>query len=322
MRFSAFTSYGFLRYTSKPSVHESVYKSMRTALGGDSPSPKSYNFSVGGHVEASLFARSKTIGATLCITERAGNQSDPAETLEMMPWLEKDHRIIVPMTASIAERRAVLKARAMAGKGARRESVENQLRAVLGDDFVAYRPVNESEQHTWPLPQGASPGVYTRTDIAPKHFRVLYGNTILGSDWVGYEAIADDTEVMDIGDIASMNAGDLENAERVTVTDTRVSALGVLEFQATFSLYHTLDMLISTGPFPAQMSTRRFSFVVVSAAASVDPVKRAKVDEVMNRIARGVSSWAVVQESAPGVIGPYIIGVSPLGTTPFGPITI
>lgn len=326
MKFSTFSRYGFMAFTSRKSPHELVYRSMKSALGGDTSPAQTYDLTPGTYAEARVYGQAQAIARGNNDLIRAGNQSNPRKVFEMLPTVLLDFRITPPPNATIQQKRDLLTARASRDDGATQSAVENQLLALLGPSrFVAYRPLKTAESNLWPTVPGNGPGVYTRIDIAPKQFSLILGNTVVGSpDWVSYAPLNADVlppPTVLVGDQLCVNAGDLANAERVTCIATR-TLLGVPQFQATFTLFHGFGFVATTGPFPAQFSTKRFSFIVVDTATAVNPVLRAQIDELMGRVARDVSEWAIVSQTSPGVIGPFTIASSPLGTISFGAITI
>lgn len=323
--FSTFTRFGFLRYSKKASQHQLVYDAYVSALGADNG--KSFDMTPGTHEEATVYCRAQVIARTRGLLERAGNQHDNARALEMLPERERDHRIIVPQGATIQQRRETLVARGRLNRGARRENVEDQLETLLGVDFLNYRVVAESESTLWPTSPGSGPGVYPLANRPTKNLRLLGGNTAIGSAWVSYGNLDSEDEdaaadLLLVGDEVCVNAGDPANGEVLTVTGTQTTVLLVNQFRATFTLFHPYDAVVTTGPFPAQFSTRRLAFIIVSDDVSTDPVMRAKINDVMSRVARGVSQWAIVKKTTGTTIGPFILGLSPLGAVPFGAITI
>lgn len=320
-----FTRCGHLRFSSKKTDWEQIYHAMIAILGGTGPSAV-YDFTIGTYMEASVYARSQVIARTRGLLERAKNQRDPAKALEFIPVLEKDRRITPAALDTIQIRRDRLVARSRQNRGAVRESVEDQLRQLLGADFLYYRVTRESEQTLWPTtPPGV--GVYTSTSFPPRAIKLLDATPFVGipdaqTPYGDLDGLGNNAVRINVGDRLCVDAGDLENAEAVTVTSSSIDSYGVQYFGAQYALYHPAGAVATTGPFPAQTSTRRFAFVVVSASAAISPTKVANIGEVMRRVARGISAWAVVQLSTATTIGPFVINTSPLGATPFASMAV
>jgi len=81
-------------------------------------------------------------------------------------------------------------------------------------------------------------------------------------------------------------------------------------------------MLLQPPEYPYWTSSKRHSLVVLTASAAADPEKRRKVHELMGRLARGVSTWDIAAESAPGFAGPFRVGEGRLGMTPIGTVAV
>ncbi len=142
------------------------------------------------------------------------------------------------------------------------------------------------------------------------------------------------------GDTIVVDAGNTSQMEKLTVTAVSATTQtqctpGYPCFQASFGKSHDVGAPIVAGNFPYWWSTQRHALVVVGAAAASDPVKRAKVDGYMRKIARGVSTWAVVADEQPtgaatismalgqSQLGPFApsapMGAAPVGTFAFTP---
>ncbi len=57
------------------------------------------------------------------------------------------------------------------------------------------------------------------------------------------------------------------------------------------------------------------------AYAAIDPQVRRRTSEQLQRQARGVSVWSVVQKTADGEAGPLTLDSSPMDATPIGLVT-
>jgi hypothetical protein len=93
-------------------------------------------------------------------------------------------------------------------------------------------------------------------------------------------------------------------------------------FQATFAYAHDLGATLTTGNFPNLISTQRLAIIAVSAAAAADREKRRKVDELMRKVARGVTRWQICQgtpSGGGGTMGPLTVGAG-AGTLTLGSV--
>jgi hypothetical protein len=125
------------------------------------------------------------------------------------------------------------------------------------------------------------------------------------------------------GDVVVVQGENTCLSEVVTVIAT-VGTGSQRYFYAPFQYAHDAGATVTTMDWPYAWSTQRFAFVVVSAAAAVDPVRRNLVHTWMRKLARGVSQWAIVPAGVPiggageSLITPFAFGTSPLGTAPLG----
>jgi hypothetical protein len=88
----------------------------------------------------------------------------------------------------------------------------------------------------------------------------------------------------------------------VTITGLRENTPGFPELEATFNNPHSAGALASNMAYPYWLSTKRFNLVVLEATAAADPETRRKINELLDRMVRAVSTWAIVQED-PGAAG-------------------
>lgn len=326
--FSAFTPFGQLEFSSKPSVAENIYRSMVSALGD------AYDLTPGGHNEASLYARARSIARAKQTLRRAANNALPMKCVELLPLQEAGYGLVPNETATILQRQTLLAARMQLSRGATRENVETQLSAILGSNFIKYRTLAPGEVIAWPVDPSAGPGTYSRVDgvVVPKYLKfvdpvALAGNpaaiaarrvhyTSLDPANVGFTSLV-------AGDVISVQIENLGQAERLTVSAVGSDSQG-LWFSAPFTKSHDPGASILVGNVPIWWSTQRFALIVVASTAALNSELHRQVDDLMSRVARGVSQWAVVRPSSPGAttIGPFALGLSPLGITTIGTVTI
>lgn len=125
------------------------------------------------------------------------------------------------------------------------------------------------------------------------------------------------------GDVVCVDGGDWARAENVAVISSDGSGAS-RSFRAVFTKTHDVGTHATSGPLPLWMNTKRHVLVVVSADAAIDVAVRARVNDHLRRVLRAPTTWSIVRETAPGsgVVGPFTLGASPLGTVPIGAITI
>ena len=319
---SAFTPCGQLELSGKPSVFENVYRSIVNSLGGQ------YDLTVGGHNEATAYARARAIARAMQTQRRAANNALPLKCLELLPLQEAGYGLVPNETDPILTRQQALAAKMLLNRGATRENVETQLRAILGSAFIAYRTLIAAEITVWPSRPQDGPGTFTRTDavVIPKYVRFIDPVVVLGSATkVHYAPMQpnDATATIAIGDRLVVQLENSGLAELVTVASTGSDAIG-LWFTATFVNVHDIAASGIVGNVPVWTSTQRFALIVATASVAQNADIHRRVDELMMQLARGVSQWALVQPSTPGAatVGPFTLNVSPLGSATVGTLTI
>lgn len=131
-----------------------------------------------------------------------------------------------------------------------------------------------------------------------------------------------------VGDQVVMDPGNTRQMETVTVTAVSgarpsgsMTTPGYLYFRAVFQSSHDIDSPMTTGSVPYWWSTQRLNYIVLTAAGATDAPTRAKVDALLAKVLRGVSTWALVEPSSTtflgGTLGPLSAGL-PMGTSPIG----
>lgn len=326
MHFSAFTSFGFLAFAGGVSPAERVYNGMKAALTDPKSGKPAFDLSVGTVEEAHLYADAMTFAAARATLRRAANQNRPTLAVELLPNLEEDFGVIPGPNDTIVQRQDAVAAKKKRNRGTRREAVVDALRTALGSDFLAYAPV-KSTSYVFPNPVLAtSPVNAVRADVASKIVKLGDYVTALGAPlWVAYENLDPSADAVSLlkGDVVMVEPNVSLHAEKVTVAAVRVVGT-TRELQATFTKPHTKGGVVTTQNWPNQISYARHVFVVLTAAAAIDPQKRRKADEVMHRHVKGSTSWSVVQATSSTAttvtIGPTTVS-SPIGAVPIAAAT-
>lgn len=128
------------------------------------------------------------------------------------------------------------------------------------------------------------------------------------------------------GDVLVVDGGNWGVAERIVVLDAEGDG-AERTFTAAFRKPHTANVHATTGPMPLWSNTKRHVLVVVEAAASLDVDLVQKTNGLFARVMRAPTSWATVQETAPGAgtVGPLAIGTtmgSPSGCATLQQVTL
>lgn len=312
-RLSLFTPCGLLRCTSADSDAKRIFDVRAKALGGDGN-----NFALGADTKlgARLYAESIMEALARAKLRRAGQQDTAERIYDLIDDREGEYGVVPGAGDSVATRKNVLASRMLLPGGAGLVNVENALRALLGDDFIALRVTQAAERAVSPPNIGDQPMNLQTSDVPRRIIRITATISIgLGSpQTVPYTAIDPAPSGLLVGEKLVIEPNTLGMAERVTVTEVTGYTL-----TATFNNPHPAGVVATTQPMPIWQSNQRDVLVVLTDAAAADPEKRRQTHDLMGRLARGVSTWSIVGSSgSPRHTGPFIIESSPLNATPFG----
>lgn len=312
--FGPFSPFGILACGAQPSPAQAAYDGMTASLQG------AYDMTEGTHKEASTYARAIAIAGDRAVVKHAKNQRRPKRVVEMLAAQERQYRLSPAATDSTDDRRGELGARKLISRGSRAESINAALASLLGSKFIALRAFTTAEMATFPASPGAV-GAWDDPTTLGKYFRLLSNVSFTG---VGvtftYEPLLNDGSRAEVGDILAVEVENVSMAEAVTITATD-HTLTPLQATATFARAHGAGATVRSHA-PVWTSTKRSYLVVVSDAASVDDPTIRKINALMGRIVRCASTWAIVKASSLTTLGPFTVGVSPVGSVPIGTISI
>lgn len=309
---SSFNPLGMLALSSKPSQAELIYRSIVASYGGPG---KNFTFDKGSRQDATAYAQAMGIARARLTLQRAGNQLDPRLVGEMAGYREQEYGLVPGASDTMQQRRGALASRKLLPLGSNQTNTENALRDLLGAGFVSLRTTPVADAVTWPLALGDSPMNMQRPEAPRKLVRLIAPVATLGAPLaVAYSQITTPLVpgsapvTLLNGDVVVVDPANNSQAERVTV-----SAVTPSMFTATFTKSHDAGALATTGSFPWWESTKRHSLVIVTAAVAASSEWRRKIHELMQRLARGVSTWDITDGA-----GPFKVGVGKLGITPIG----
>ena len=310
-RFSAFTPFGVLRFSSAASEVENQYTALGLQLDGafDPADPNN---------EAEKYATSRHLARINLTLQRAGNQRNVNKCLELLPLREADFIASHGPNDCPLQRQQRLAAAKLLPAGGTAANIRTALASMLGPAFLGLRIVAQSEALN-DLPAST----FQSLTIESKWVRLVLPVAVTGLQWASYANI-DTTNptpvILGTGDRVTVQGEHNAQAEPVTVASTQVTTAGVQQFQATFANAHDAGATVTTMPFPRWTSTRCMLFVEVTPAASVSALLRAQIDALMAKMTRGFVQWATVAvgTQTAGIVGFFIVGTSPLGTTTLG----
>lgn len=320
-RFSAFTAFGFLRFSAADSRAKDVYQTLARAIGKDD----AFSLEEGTETEAEIYADAMTIAAASVTLDRVEKNIHPETAYEKLPAHERAFDVIPGRDATIAQRRAVLAAKNLIPRGSRPEAIDAAMRALLGDKFVTVHvtPVGSALETKWPATDGASPGLYSSPEYSAKTIRLLdpvapdFSVSPLVTVPYGNWDSSQPEDILVVGEKMVVECEIPGAAEVVTVLESSAGVNGgPRTFRASFTKAHGEGCSATTRPTPMQLTTAHHILVVLKRAAALSADTRREVNELMRRIARGVWTWSIVHEYVDGYGGfvSYQLDVDPLDT--------
>jgi hypothetical protein len=289
-RFSAFTPFGHLAFSGKPSHGESIYRTLRDNFGDV------FTTDFNSVQQARLYAQAMCLAASQYTLDRAYNNRTPAKATELLPALEKDHQVIPSPRSTLNQRRAYLSAFQKIGRGNRREAVEDALRTLLGSAFIRYTTTAPADIVATPA-SPEIPGVFAGPGAKKKVFAItqdVVPTLSVAVLTVPFTSLGG-TEAPMVGEKYCVDPDSRSpNIEQITIT-----GVGPGTISAIFLRAHAAGTL-AVRPHPYWISNQRVNTIVVTQAAAQDPETRRKINELMARIARSVSIWQIVQGTTTG----------------------
>jgi hypothetical protein len=230
---------------------------------------------------------------------------------------------------TLKARRDALAAAKLLPRGNTRAEIIQALRDLLGEDYGGIYIPAAADVNYWPADLGDNPQLLAAPNIERKIVQVVPAiSTDLGVPqqvrYLPIDPLAPSGHTLAIGDQLVIEPENLGRAEVVTV-EGLVIGDPELWFVATFQNAHEPGCLATQMPFPAWMSNQRTLLVAISESASADPIQRARIDNLLQRILPAVTTWAACPLSGPNTIGPWTIGdpvLGQIGYNPIGTITV
>lgn len=305
--FGTFAPFGLFEFGAGPSPGEASYRSQIRSV------EQAFDVSEGTHVEATIYARAMALASLKATLRHARQQRRPMRAVEMLGSLEQTFGISPVPGDSDDMRRRTLAARKRIPRGASPANIAAVLTDLLGDDFI--RVITLPADAIPPLPGDV--GSWDAAEAETRMFRILSGVLQTGVPWTfTYESLLDDSARIAVGDVLAAQTENRSVAEAVTIAAVD-NASSPPRATATFQNAHDVGASLRTHA-PFWFSEKRRLTILVKPHAADNPRTRERIDEEMRRIVRGTTEWSIARESSPGVMGPFTIGTSPIGSVPIG----
>jgi hypothetical protein len=311
MQFSAFAPFGLASFSGKVPLARRLYEALWSNLNG---AGKAENFARGGYTDARVFATAMALARWLTVARKLEAQLRPETVLELLASREDEHGLVVPVGATIAERRLALQVQMRLGLGGSYGNLRQALEDTLGAAFVELGQLPEGSQVSVPADPSPGPGYFIEPQAPRRLFRLRDNLSLVGPRIVAIVrldgTVPTDEELPLVGESFVVEPEHNVLRERVEILAIGTSPPDCLAY-ASFSKAHHAGALLVTQPWPYWLSNRRHWVVRLTLEAAQDAETRRRADELMGKLVRGVSTWSLT-----GNDGPFLLGTSPLGITP------
>ena len=325
-RFSIFAPFGHLRFSRVPPIGQRLFDLGAEALGGGRPGTYAITRADNGRTFAWLYAWAMTLGTVYLLEERAGRQWDPARVTDLLELQERERGSIPQAGWTVDQRQAQLARMRRLIQDVSANGLEGAMTELLGDAFLAYVPTAIADVVNFPPALGDSPMLLAEPTLPRRVASLLTPISTVGSSViVNYAEREPGIEwTLTAGDVVVIEPENPDRAELVTLVDAFDSdGSGPYFLQLTPANPHAAGVSILRAPFPMWAGSKRHSLVILAEADAEDPETRRLAQWLMERYARGTSTWDLAGANAGDLTaGPFTVGGGKIGVTPIGLVTL
>lgn len=328
MKTSIYTPKGLHEYRAgKPlaqGLHETalqLFSRYGAERGGFSTEP-------GSLVDLFTFAMAITFARVARANQNVDRERSAAGAYYLLKQFEEEYGLTPSGDDTLVDRREALALAKRAARGNTRQEIEQQLRDLLGDDYVGLHIPVGAEIAIWPADLGDAPQLLADATSTRKLVRIT--NVIIDGlgapQAVHYQAVdpaivAGEQHSLAVNDRLVVEPELLARAEVVVVTSLGLDG-STPTFTATFENAHEPNVWATQMPFPAWASWGRHLFVALAADAAIDPETRRKTHVLLGKILPAITTWSVCPLSGAGTIGPFTLDDPVLGRLNINPMTV
>jgi hypothetical protein len=321
MKFSAFARFGHFRFSSQPTIAETIYKRMVAAMGGDEMVADN-GVGISETLHAELYATAMALATAKRNFDRVAGNANPQTAVELLSYHERMYGFTPTAGASDDSRRAALAVAEQVFEGCRRDVVHTTLRSVLGDDLVDVRYIGEDDYQVsptnWSTPS-TRPGTWKSPSTILKRRAIATSVHTLGSQSVDTTHLGGSSDMLVVGDSVVVEPGRKGLQEACLITEVNGTVI-----TTTFTKPHPAGVELTTEPWPTAVSSSNNLLVVVTEDAATSTATRKRIAAKLNKLLTAVDTFDIVSENelGCGVVGPLSVGLGLIGVTTIGGIVI
>ena len=326
MKPSEFTSLGAFELKAGKPIEAAIFETIVEALGNG----RGLSVEQGSFNDCFAFMAAKILGMAVRKLERGAEQVFAAKVYDLLQQHEVEHKITPDPTSSIPQRKRMLAAKKRSRQGSKPAALGEELRLLLGNEFVGLHVTTPSERSVWPSDLGDAPMLLAPPTMERKlATNILPISINLGSaHQLPYSPIepnpSDQSGIFREGDIVLLEPEILGRCERLQVEATGTMSIDGDDYNTiTVSPFNAREPLctIASLPYPAWTSNQREIVVVVKPQVIQSQAKMAQINNLLEQVVTGVTTWSIVQESnVPFVAGPFTLDDPLLGMLDANPL--
>lgn len=334
MKYSLFAPKGLHLYQGGKPLAQAIHETALALFAKYGADQGSLSTEPGSLIDLFSFMLALALARAARMNQRADGERFADGAYHLLAAFEQEYGLRPGDGDTLATRRSELAQAKRFPRGCTRAELEQQIRDLLGDDFIGVHIPAAADVVNWPEELGDEPQLLVDPLIPRKLVRLPYAvSTGLGAaQYIAYEPIdpaaGDDAEgTLTAGDQLVIGVENLGLAEVVEVLSVQEPGDGETYplMEVVLTKAHDPGALGAAMPFPAWGSSQRHVFAVLTRDAGLDPEIRRKLDDKLTKILAGVTTWTICPASGAAQAGPWTLGdpvLSRLGMNPMGTLSV
>jgi hypothetical protein len=332
VKYSLFAPKGLHQYKGGRPLAQALHETALALFAKHTADEGSLSTEPGSLVDLFCFMLALAFARIARTNERADGERHALGAYHLLAQFEGEYDLRPGADDTLGTRRGALAEAKLLPRGNTRAELEQQLRDLLGADYIGMHIPAIGDVEVWPADLGDQPQLLLEATAPRKLVRIVkaVASGLGAPKTMQYTAVDpqttdDEPQVLAVGDQLVVEPEILHRAEVVEVTAVGFDADDNPTFTGTFNQAHEPNALATQMPFPAWTSTQRTILIALETEAAVDPEVRRRAHEKLGKIATGVTVWELCGMSSETTIGPWTIGdprLGMIGHNPIGTITV